>query len=157
MNTEEAALLLRVCKAAVAIKQKPNDSATVRGGAAGFGDPKQNLKVEQRAIRFVTNWYTNAGWEVRSREREKVSYDLECKRGGRIEHVEVKGVSGKTDGVIVTAGEYERLKRDGRAVLALVGNVLSRRPTFERIRGKQAQHLFEFRPLSYMAVRRKRI
>ena len=83
-----------------------------------------------------------------------LSYDLECRRGGSVEHVEVKGAMGEGGHVIVTAGEHERLRIDPRAVLVLVGNALSRRPTFERVLGRDAQRIFTFVPLSFIARKR---
>ncbi len=157
VDDKEAELLIKVCGAtavsAPASRKRSEPRRSVHGGGAGFGNSKQNRKVEERAIGFVTARYKAAGWGVRSREKDNVSYDLECRRGNSVEHVEVKGASGEPNHVIVTAGEYGRLQTDPRAVLTLVGNALSRCPTFERVLGRDVQHKFAFEPLSFVARR----
>lgn len=61
---------------------------------AGFGDAKTNALVERAAVRKVTRHLEQRGFEITSRERDSIGYDLDA-RMGKIElHVEVKGVSG---------------------------------------------------------------
>lgn len=59
-------------------------------------------EVEQVAIRIVTDRYRKNGWSVTSREAVKVGYDLLCRRGRDVAHVEVKGRAQDGDVVIVT-------------------------------------------------------
>ena len=71
---------------------------------AGFGDPAENKLVETAAVRAVVKHYEVSGWLVRSVERDKCGFDLECTKGGVIQQVEVKGVGGTGLCFIITAG-----------------------------------------------------
>ena len=57
-------------------------------------ESEENKKVEEAAIAVVKEKYDLAGWKVRSVERDKCGFDLECHKGETTENVEVKGVSG---------------------------------------------------------------
>lgn len=58
--------------------------------SGGFGEPEQSTEVEQVAVRVVTEWYSNRGWEVVSVENQRCGFDLLCRRNGTEAHVEVK-------------------------------------------------------------------
>ena len=45
-----------------------------------YGSSENNRKVEVAAIDFVTNFYEISGWSVESVERDKVGYDLICRK-----------------------------------------------------------------------------
>ena len=55
-----------------------------------FGAP--NPLVEEAAVLWVTEHYEEYGWKVRSKEAEKIGYDLLCTQGHEERHVEVKGL-----------------------------------------------------------------
>jgi len=160
LNKKEASLLLSVCKSRFAQRfagvdsvQVQEDAATPSGG--GFGSAEENAEVERRAIEYVRRRYQRKGWHVTSRETENTGYDLECTKGRQVRHVEVKGLSGTGDSLLVTRREYQRMKRDRQFRLAIVANALSRRPRYESYTGRKARRIFEFTPIQYMA-RRKR-
>lgn len=123
-----------------------------RGG--GFGEPEQNTEVEQVAVRVVTEWYSNRGWEVVSVENQRCGFDLLCRRNGTEEHVEVKGVTGNDKRFIITAAELRQAKEDDRFVLALVRRALSGRPVVERWVGAVFCRDFAFDPVQYWAGKR---
>jgi hypothetical protein len=49
---------------------------------AGFGDAMENKIVEDAAIDAVKRQYVSDGWSVRSVERDRCGYDLECRKRG---------------------------------------------------------------------------
>ena len=71
---------------------------TIQG--AGFGDPAQNAEKETAAVKLVTKALKSKGYQVVSREKEKIGYDLEATKGRTQLHVEVKGIAG--EGVTVS-------------------------------------------------------
>lgn len=114
----EARALLVACGAShqtERIGSPHRDGHLVAGGA--FGSPENNARVEQAARRMVRQWYRQRGWKVRSVEREKLGYDLLCVKGSREEHAEVKGVSGRVESFLITAGEVRQAKKDPQFVL----------------------------------------
>ena len=80
-----------------------NDATGIRVGS-GFGEPAENKLVESAAVRAVVKDYEADGWSVRSVERDKCGFDLECTKNGAVEQVEVKGVRGTGLCFIITAG-----------------------------------------------------
>jgi hypothetical protein len=76
-----------------------------------FGNPENNRRVEVAAINFVTKTYEGEGWVVTSVERDKVGFDLICKRGNERLDVEVKGLSGNRPQFIITVNELEQSKK----------------------------------------------
>ena len=62
----------------------------------GFGDPAENKLVEVAAVRAVVKTYQGDGWSVRSVERDKCGFDLECTKNGSVENVEVNALYWKS-------------------------------------------------------------
>lgn len=149
VNQTEAALLLNACGAMLMADGTPRRPR--KGGRGGFGDPKQKAEVEKRAVRCVVGVYRRKGWRVKSREKENLGFDLECRKGAQIEHVEVKGFSGEIGGFILTAREFDQMEHDRRFVLALVGGALSGSPRVARMEGADARKSFAFHPHAYTA------
>jgi hypothetical protein len=119
---------------------------------AGFGEAEQNRKIEQAAIRLVTDWYVRKGWKVRSMEALRCGFDLLCTHASVEDHVEVKGVSGADRNFTLTAGELRKAKNDGRFLLALVTNALSGRPSLELFAAQRFLSEFRFEPIQYRAT-----
>lgn len=134
------------------LPRHPNELERQRPAGAGFGDPEQNRKVEEAAVRVVTEWYQNEGWEVISVESQRCGFDLLCKRDGLEAHVEVKGVAGSERRFIITDGEHQYAKTDDRFVLALVTSAMSESPTLERWSARSFLEQFDFKPIQYWAV-----
>jgi hypothetical protein len=119
-----------------------------------FGDPETNRQVEQAAVKCVRRLYESAGWKVRSREKEKLGYDLDCSKGSIEEHVEVKGTQGEVSRFIITAREFMRAKNDNAFVLLVVRSALTA-PEPVRYTARQVIESFIFNPLAYQAVLRR--
>ena len=107
-----------------------------RGDAIGIADAKKRVvqdaerraRIENAAIDAVTDWYTEAGRRVKSRERENVGWDLDVS-GASLPSlkVEVKGTSQQIAVVELTVHEYSVFKdniRDYR--VAIVTSALTR-------------------------------
>ena len=122
---------------------------------AGFGNPEENKKVEEAAIAVVKEKYDLAGWKVRSVERDKCGFDLECHKGETTENVEVKGVSGTEQSFFITAGEVEQAKINSKFVLIVVTSALSSSPVMTRYPGTEFFRLFELKVVQYRAVFRQ--
>ena len=64
------------------------------------------------------------GWKITSRERDGIGFDLECTRGRKVRHVEVKGVRGTKPEFILTEGERRRAETDPDFELIVVTDAL---------------------------------
>lgn len=117
----------------------------------GYGTPVTNKEVEQAAVDFVTLLYEGQGWSVKSVESERCGFDLLCRRGRRVAHVEVKGSSGSALQFIVTAAELQRAREDKHFVLAWVKEALSSNPEVEQWPSKSFLENFEFQACQYWA------
>jgi hypothetical protein len=118
---------------------------------AGFGDAETNRLVERAAVEAATLYYQANGWDVCSKEAENIGFDLLCQKASEELHVEVKGVSGRGLGFILTAGEHKRAKRDPHYALCLVESALTTSPTIKVFVGGEIFKVFDFAPLAYKA------
>jgi hypothetical protein len=118
---------------------------------AGFGDPISNREVEKAAIDFVTTHYSTLGWKVTSKEREKCGYDLLCENNQEIHHVEVKGVKGSIESVILTKNEVSYLDRP-ESFVCLVTSALSS-PKLTSYSGEEFKKHFKLEPYAFMAAK----
>lgn len=114
----------------------------------------ENRRIKIAAIAFVTEFYESEGWSVALVERDKVGYDLICKRGEEKHNVEIKGTSGIQPQFIITDNELKQAKDDALFVLCVVFSALSN-PTFERWTGVKLLQDFNFSPISYKAKLKK--
>jgi hypothetical protein len=117
----------------------------------GFGDPNSNKEVEHAAIKEAKRILIADGFAVKSREPEKIGYDLDASKGELVLHVEVKGVSGTTLQFPITQGEVKRASTDPSFRLIAVTNALSK-PVVVSFDGKQLLTKFSLTPLQYMAT-----
>jgi 5-methylcytosine-specific restriction protein A len=130
------------------------DATREEHGAAGFGSAAENRMVEQTAINLVRSRYEDEGWNVRSVERDRCGFDLECTRGEEQEHVEVKGIRGSEQAFLITAGEVARAKADPRFVLMVVTHALSGSPAPARYSASEFLAAFELSAIQYRATLR---
>jgi hypothetical protein len=130
-------------------------SQVSRSSAAGFRASVENREVEAAAIEAATAELTARGWKVQSVERDRVGYDLQCQRGTRSLHVEVKGSRGGIESFLITRGEVARAETDEVFVLCLVANALSAGKQLSFISGTQFLCDFDLQPVSFQATRRK--
>jgi hypothetical protein len=112
-------------------------------------DLESMREVERAAVDHVTLSYRRAGWQVRSRESEKVGYDLDCQRKGEVRHVEVKGRSAEGASVILTSGEWDRAKRDRAWILAVVSFAASERRSLREYSGRAVRASTGVEPLAF--------
>jgi hypothetical protein len=131
------------------------EDPTQSQAASGFGNPAENKQVEEAAISIVRKHYENDGWDVRSVERDKCGFDLECRKSKAIENVEVKGVSGAEQSFIMTAGEVKQAKSNCNFALVVVTLALSASPVLKRYSGPEFCQYFELSSVQYRAVLRK--
>jgi len=125
------------------------ESAVSQGG--GFGDSKGNTEVERAAIDAVTGQYETRGWQVESVEKDNCGYDLKCRKSGREEHVEVKGIRGSNISFIITAGEVACAETDPAFTLCAVTQALSDNPRLHKRSASQFLKEFTLTTISYRA------
>lgn len=119
----------------------------------GFGNPEDNKKIENASVNFVIKSYKGDGWKVKSVESDKLGYDLECKKNGSIENVEVKGKHGSDVCFIITEKEARFAKTDDTFVLCLVNNALDRnKRKLTKYNAIEFRNKFRLQPLAYKAV-----
>ena len=119
---------------------------------AGFGDPAENKLVETAAVRAVVKRYEGSSWLVRSVERDKCGFDLECTKGGAVEQVEVKGVSGTGLCFIITAGEVKQARENPKFFLVVVTSALSPSPIITKFSGVEFGQRFDLSAIQYRAA-----
>lgn len=125
-----------------------------RPHGAGFGTPEANQAVEQAAIRAVRSRYGREGWTIRSVERERVGYDLQCTKGRTVREVEVKGVSGEREEFLITAQEVHHLQASSQAVLCVVTSAGSPEPSVQEYTGGAFCSQFDLAATSYRASKK---
>ena len=125
--------------------------SALQGG--GFGTPEENRKVERAAMSYVRRHYTERNWRVRDVSRAGVHYDLECRRGREVLHVEVKGVRGSVQQFILTSAEEAQWRGDKKFCLALVTSALSQ-PQLFRFRGPKSLNSIEKKVISFVCVKK---
>jgi hypothetical protein len=99
-----------------------------RGRGQGFQlDQEMKVAVESLAMNAATEFYSKA-WDVEDVHGSR-SYDLICRRGSEVKHVEVKGTT--TDGaeVILTPNEVKHAREYPSTALFVLSNI-----TVERAR-----------------------
>ena len=120
---------------------------------AGFGDPETNGLVESAAVIRVTDHYRKRGWKIMDVSRENRGYDLECIKGRETQHVEVKGVAGGRQEVILTENERRHATGDRDFVLAVVTSALLE-PDLHLYSAEEMFSRFVITPMSHRAILR---
>lgn len=127
-------------------------AAEIRNSAgAGFGDFKQNLKVELAACKAFKDYYKRKGYLVTSREKENIGYDFDVSKNGETLHVEVKGISGSGFKFPITANEVACAKSDSKFHLAVVSEATTPRRKVHVFTRNEFQNGFGLKPLAYFA------
>ena len=94
-----------------------------RGPGQGFQrDQEIKAKVEARAMKMATEFYTRRGWTVRDVHSSE-SYDLLCLRNGKVKHVEVKGTTEDGAMVLLTPNEVRHARENPCTALFVLSNV----------------------------------
>jgi hypothetical protein len=110
--------------------------------------------VEEAAIAFVKRRLRGLGFSVRSREKEKIGYDLDATKGKQRLHVEVKGVSGSGMTFLITQNEVATARCDPLFRLYLVNRARSKAPVLTDTLGRHFDKSFRLDPVSYFATKR---
>ena len=75
-------------------------------------DIEARKKIEEAAIKYVTKEYQSRGYNITSREKDNVGWDLDAECGRIHLKLEVKGLASNTISVHVTSNEYEKMCDD---------------------------------------------
>ncbi len=142
----------QVSEVGLELKNHVGDSVSDFETGAGFGDSAENKLVESAAVRAVVAQYMAGGWLVRSVERDKCGFDLECVKSGVIEQVEVKGVQGSGLCFIITAGEVKQAQNNPKFYLIIVTSALAESPTLTKFTGKDFLRQFDVAAIQYRAA-----
>lgn len=87
--------------------------------------------VETTAIKTVFEHYRNLGYDVISKEKDNIGWDLEAIKGKETLLLEVKGLSGSVTSVELSPNEYKHSKeKNTHYKLCIVTNALAK-PTLE--------------------------
>lgn len=96
-------------------------------GRARQQDPLKRLEVEKSAIKVVTKYYNDLGYEVQSIERDNLGWDLTATNSRAELKLEVKGLSGKENLTELTPNEFKNLKADKKFYrICIVTNSLTK-------------------------------
>jgi hypothetical protein len=108
-------------QAKVAVEQAAGKAASKNRGQGFLLDQEVKVAVETRAMNAATEFYT-ASWNVEDVHGNH-SYDLVCRRGDEVVHVEVKGTT--TDGaeVILTPNEVKHAREYRHTVLFVLSEI----------------------------------
>jgi hypothetical protein len=118
---------------------------------AGFGTPEKNKDVEETAVEFVRTHYIKKGWAVESVETLKCGFDLIAFKEKEVKNIEVKGISGEKQSIILTANEFGQAQKNDNFEICIVTKALTNFPNLTTYDGKQFLSKFNLSPLSYHA------
>lgn len=100
---------------------------SARLAAQGFtADPERRKVVERFAVDRARSHYEKLGYQVEERGRP---FDLECRKQGRVLHVEVKGSQSRGGEVILTRNEVEHAKNNSMELFVVHSIRVTRGPT----------------------------
>lgn len=145
------ALWRRAARIEASLVEEALAAKIVKAVGAGFGTSENNKRVEQAAIAYATRHFKKQGFQVKSRERENIGYDLEVSKGKKAYHVEVKGISGSRVRFPITSGEVNTASQDSSFQLMVVTCAGTPKEEHQLYDGGQFQKLLRLKPLAYMA------
>ncbi|WP_321343155.1 protein NO VEIN domain-containing protein [uncultured Draconibacterium sp.] len=88
------------------------ESKTKTDGKPRQNDSSKRRKVEDEAVRLVTEYFEKLGYIVESVEKDNVGWDLTATRNRIHLKLEVKGLSGSNISTELTPNEYKHLRKD---------------------------------------------
>jgi hypothetical protein len=106
------------------------------------------------AMREVRRRLERDGWRVQDVNAKRVGFDLDCRRGRDVPHVEVKGVRGPQKQFILTHHEAEVWNQDDHYCLLLVTEARSGRRSVHRYSGAAGRRRITRKPIAYVCVER---
>lgn len=120
-TTYDSSLPLSIAAAAEGSGPKRRRSR-VAGGQGFEQDSEVRQAVEEYAMVQAERHY--AGWDTHRRDKEKLGYDIELRRGRERVFVEVKGTRTSGERVILTRNEVRHAHKDShRSVLFVVAKI----------------------------------
>jgi hypothetical protein len=97
-----------------------------RGRGQGFQlDQEAKAAVEARAMNMAAEFYGTT-WDVEDVHGTE-SYDLLCRRGDEVKHVEVKGTTTDGSEVVLTPNEVRHAQENPSTALFVVSNIVVER------------------------------
>ncbi len=148
----EKAVIKKLAKLARRRGKHTSDSTvSISSAGAGFGTAEENRKVEQAACKAVKSFFEKRGFELFSREKEKIGYDFDVRRKAEELHVEVKGISGSGLRFPISANEVARARSDSKFQIAVVTETNSRRKRVKVFSRKVFLEHFDLKPLAFFA------
>jgi hypothetical protein len=134
------------------VKQIAETPVKVYFAGAGFGGtPEQNSVVEKAACKAVRAHFEKKGYEIISREKEKIGCDFDASRKGEGLHIEVKGISGSILRFPMTANEIDCARSDMKFCLAVVTEAKSPQKEVRVISRQNFLKHFHIKPLAFFA------
>jgi len=127
----------------------------ISSNGAGFGNPETNPLVEKAAVDKVTALLKKRGYRVKSREIDKIGYDLDAFKGRQELHIEVKGISGTKLSFPITQGELIPAGSDPLFRLFAVTSAMTDKAKIHEFTGSEFLAEFDCTPISYMARKKK--
>lgn len=119
---------------------------------AGFGNPVENKLVDDAAIAAVRKRYERLGWTVSQQKPPGCGFDLECRKGPKIENVEVKGIRGTKQSFFITRNEVDSASTNPNFVLMVVTSALSTSPVLNQHLGAEFLQKFKLSVVQYQAA-----
>lgn len=128
----------------------PRSCTSHPGSGQGFCDSKTIRKVDAAAMKYVKALLKEKGWVVTDKSRElRRGYDLLCKKGRKVLHVEVKGTQGSGQAFFLQASQMRQAEVDSNFFIYLVTGVLSNKLTCRAYSGKELLQRFKLEPTEY--------
>lgn len=128
----------------------PRLGASHPGSGQGFCDSKTIRQVDAAAMKYVKALLRKEGWVVTDKSEELgLGYDLLCKKGRKVLHVEVKGTQGSAQVFFLKASQMRQAKVDSNFFIYLVTGVFTNKPTCTSYTGKELMQWFKFEPTEY--------
>ena len=94
-------------------------------------DPRERKKIEEAAIREVSQYYGELGYDIRDRQKHCVGWDLEADLNGTALLLEVKGTSSTSVNVELTSNEFSQMKKNRTKGyrICIVSDALGKKPS----------------------------
>jgi hypothetical protein len=108
-----------------AVKDAAGKFGRRRRGQGFQLDQAAKVAIEARAMNMAIDFYSK-DWQVED-VHSRESYDLVCRRGTEVRHVEVKGTANDGTEVILTPNEVTHARANRHAVLFVVSNITIQR------------------------------
>ena len=91
---------------AVLLGQAPLGRKPKKKGGQQYGTAEHNRLVELEAMEVVTAGYEGEGYAAKDVSKQNLGWDLEARRGKKIEFIEVKGATGPLPDFFLTPNEH---------------------------------------------------